>query len=169
MAIATGGGLLLRARRVMESATDRVMSCRPASAIALGTLVFAGAIVGCGSSSSQTTAAGSQTSPATTPTTPASASVAVKSCQGTAANGYLKHLQVKIVSCTAGKTVMVSYARVFLENGSRPPAVVHVQGFSCVTRHPNGDTRIDGVVCNGTGDNSLVTFGGRSKLPLPSG
>jgi hypothetical protein len=46
---------------------------------------------------------------------------------------------------------------------------VHVQGFSCVLSHPNGDTRIDNVVCKGTGNNSPEKFGGRSKLPQPSG
>lgn len=150
--------------------------CRRTSVITLGALILAGLIVGCGSASSSTTPATQRTTPASaqtttasTQSTPASASVKLKSCQGTAANGYLKHLQVKIVSCEAGKTVMTSYAKVFLENGAKPPAVVNVQGFSCVIKHPNGDTRIDSVVCKGAGDKSVVAFSGRSKLPLPSG
>lgn len=126
-------------------------------------------IVGCGSASSQSRSASSQTALAGSQTNSASSSVRSKSCQGTAANGYLRHLEVKVVSCKAGNKVMISYAKVFLENGSRPPAVVKVQGFSCVNTHPNGDTRIDSVVCKGTGANSVVTFGGRSKQPLPSG
>lgn len=100
---------------------------------------------------------------------PAAGSAAgFKSCKGTAgANGYFKHLKAKVVSCKAARTVMKSYVKVFLNNGSHPPAVVYVQGFSCVDNHPNGDTRIDNVVCKGTGDNSVVKFRGRSKLPQP--
>jgi hypothetical protein len=124
--------------------------------------VVAVLIVGCGSASPRSESVSSRSGSA-------SSVAAFKSCEGTAANGYLKNLQVKIVSCTAGVTVMNSYAKVFLDNGSRPPSVVNVQGFSCVDDHPNGDTRIDDIVCAGTGDNSAVKFGGRSNLPQPSG
>jgi hypothetical protein len=146
-----------------------VTFCQRTSAIALGALVLAALIVGCGSSSSKSSSTSSKSSSTGSQTSPAASTAAFKSCQGTAANGYLKHLKVRIVSCSAGRTVMNSYAKVFLDNGARPPAVVHVQGFSCATSHPNGDTRIDSVACKGTGDNSAVTFGGFSKLPLPSG
>jgi hypothetical protein len=135
--------------------------------MAFGSLMLATVIVGCGSSSSNTS---STTAPARPLTAPSATSASgFKSCQGTAANGYFKQLKVTIVSCEAGRAVMTSYAKVFLYNGSRPPAVVHVQGFSCVNTHPNGDTRIDSVVCKGTGDNAAVEFGGRSQLPQPSG
>lgn len=124
--------------------------------------MLAAPIVGCGSGSSKNSSGSSQSRSA-------SPAAEFKSCPGTAANGYLKDLKAKLVSCTAGGTVMNSYAKVFLDNGSRPPAVVHVQGFSCVDNHPHGDTRIDNVVCKATGDNSAVTFSGRSKRPLPTG
>ncbi len=119
-------------------------------------------IVGCGSSGAQSNSASSQTSSVSP--------VVFKICRGTAgANGYFRHLEARLVSCQAARTVMNSYVKVFLDNGSRPPAVVNVQGFSCVLNHPNGDTRIDNVLCKGTGDNSAVKFGGRDRLPQPSG
>jgi hypothetical protein len=153
-----------------REATDGAVFRPRTGAVAWGVVVLAALIVGCGSRGAQSNSVSSQTSSVRSQTSSVSSAAGFKSCQGTAgANGYFRHLEARLVSCEAGRTVMNSYVKVFLDNGSRPPSVVNVQGFSCVLNHPNGDTRIDNVLCKGVGDNSAVRFGGRSRLPQPSG